>query len=165
MNFINSLKKIFNYPCLQYGWQEMLQLHQQHQFSTAAAHHLTTPSHQSPNHLSPPLLQPGIRNLGLNLPLMMLGATETLHQNAAQLLLLNIQWTKTVPAFQSLPFRDQLVLLEESWRELFLLAASQFNLPLELGPKLLNNYDSDSDSIGNNSFIETLHYKPVQNAG
>jgi nuclear receptor subfamily 2 group E protein 1 len=79
---------------------------------------------------------------------MMLGATETLHQNAAQLLLMNIQWTKTVPAFVSLPHRDQLILLEESWRELFVLAASQFNLPLELGTKLLNNYDSDSDSTG-----------------
>ena len=42
-----------------------------------------------------------------------------------------MKWAKNVPAFVSLPFRDQLRLLEESWRELFVLGAAQFCIPLE----------------------------------
>lgn len=81
-------------------------------------------------------------NVGFNpmaFPLMMFG-TETLCETAARLLFMNVKWAKTVPAFGSLPLRDQLLLLEESWREFFVLGAAQFNLPLELGPKLLSNY-------------------------
>jgi hypothetical protein len=128
----------------QYGWQEMLQLHQQQQTHS----HLST----SPT-LSPPTssnLFNGLGmggNLSMNFPLMMFGA-ETLCETAARLLFMNVKWAKSVPAFVSLPLRDQLMLLEESWRELFVLGASQFNLPWEMGPKLLGNYDSDSDSIG-----------------
>ncbi|KAG5900621.1 hypothetical protein JTB14_017473 [Gonioctena quinquepunctata] len=48
---------------------------------------------------------------------------------AARLLFMNVQWSRTIPAFTSLPFSDQLLLLEESWRELFILGAAQF-LPL-----------------------------------
>ena len=44
---------------------------------------------------------------------------------------MSVKWAKNVPAFLSLPFRDQLILLEESWRELFVLGAAQFCIPLE----------------------------------
>ncbi|ODM92382.1 Nuclear receptor subfamily 2 group E member 1 [Orchesella cincta] len=44
----------------------------------------------------------------------------------------------TVPAFVSLPMRDQLLLLEESWREFFVLL-HKFS-PMDMGPKLLSNY-------------------------
>ncbi len=37
-----------------------------------------------------------------------------------------------MPAFVSLPYRDQLALLEDTWRELFVLSAAQFALPVEL---------------------------------
>lgn len=48
---------------------------------------------------------------------------------AARLLFTNVQWAKSMSSFTSLPFSDQLLLLEESWRELFVLGAAQF-LPL-----------------------------------
>lgn len=44
---------------------------------------------------------------------------------------MSIKWTKNVPAFLSLPFKDQVTLLEESWRELFVLGAAQFQMPLD----------------------------------
>ena len=84
----------------------------------------------------------GFIGSSLPLPIMMLGA-ETLCETAARLLFMNVRWAKTVPAFVSLPFRDQLSLLEESWREFFVLGAAQFNLPLEMGPKLLGNSNNE----------------------
>ncbi len=59
-------------------------------------------------------------------------ATESLSEMAARLLFMNVRWAQHVPAFTSLPYRDQLLLLEESWRELFVLSAAQFSLPVEL---------------------------------
>lgn len=38
---------------------------------------------------------------------------------------MNVQWTKNIPTFTALPLPDQLLLLEESWRELFVLSAAQ----------------------------------------
>lgn len=55
-------------------------------------------------------------------------------ESAASLLLMNVRWAKNVPAFTALPMDDQLLLLEESWRELFVLGASQFLSPLDLAP-------------------------------
>ena len=56
---------------------------------------------------------------------------EAICEAAARLLFMSIKWTKNVPAFLSVPFRDQITLLEESWRELFVLGAAQFQLPLD----------------------------------
>ena len=56
---------------------------------------------------------------------------EAVCEAAARLLFMSIKWTKNVPAFLSLPYRDQVVLLEESWRELFVLGAAQFQMPLD----------------------------------
>jgi len=58
---------------------------------------------------------------------------ETICESAARLLFMNVRWAKSVPAFTALPSRDQIVLLEESWRELFVLGAAQFMLPIEAG--------------------------------
>ena len=38
---------------------------------------------------------------------------------------------KSTPAFLRLPVGDQLSLLEEGWREMFVLGAAQFQLPIE----------------------------------
>lgn len=44
---------------------------------------------------------------------------------------MNVRWMKSLPAFVGLPQRDQLTLLEEGWRELFVLGACQFQMPLD----------------------------------
>ncbi|XP_050390272.1 nuclear receptor subfamily 2 group E member 1 [Patella vulgata] len=61
---------------------------------------------------------------------------EAICEAAARLLFMSVKWAKTVPAFLSLPFRDQVILVEEAWRELFVLGAAQFQIPLEAGPLL-----------------------------
>lgn len=58
----------------------------------------------------------------------------TICESAARLLFMNVKWAKNVPSFTSLPLSDQLLLLEESWRELFILGAAQFLVPFELAP-------------------------------
>lgn len=42
-----------------------------------------------------------------------------------------VKWAKNLPSFASLAFRDQVILLEESWSALFLLNAIQWCMPLD----------------------------------
>ncbi|KAK0170297.1 hypothetical protein PV328_010875 [Microctonus aethiopoides] len=60
--------------------------------------------------------------------------TETVYETSARLLFMAVKWAKNLPSFASLPFRDQVILLEEAWSELFLLNAVQWCLPLETSP-------------------------------
>ncbi|XP_011494411.1 PREDICTED: photoreceptor-specific nuclear receptor-like [Ceratosolen solmsi marchali] len=61
-------------------------------------------------------------------------SVETVYETSARLLFMAVKWAKNLPSFGSLPFRDQVILLEESWSELFLLNAVQWCLPLESSP-------------------------------
>ncbi|XP_070531925.1 nuclear receptor subfamily 2 group E member 1-like isoform X2 [Ptychodera flava] len=61
---------------------------------------------------------------------------ETIYEAAARLLFMTVKWARNIPSFLTLPFRDQAILLEEAWNELFLLSAAQWSLPLELGSLL-----------------------------
>ena len=73
--------------------------------------------------------------------------TENLSETAARLLFMNVRWAQHVPAFTSLPYRDQLLLLEESWRELFILSAAQFSLPVEAAALQISPSNSDTPSL------------------
>ena len=66
------------------------------------------------------------------LPPVAAAAAENISEMAARLLFMNVRWAQHVPAFATLPYRDQMLLLEETWRELFVLSAAQFHLPVEL---------------------------------
>nr|CAD7408237.1 unnamed protein product [Timema cristinae] len=59
---------------------------------------------------------------------------ETVYETSARLLFMAVKWAKNLPSFASLPFRDQVILLEEAWAELFLLNAVQWCMPLESSP-------------------------------
>ncbi|XP_071487114.1 nuclear receptor subfamily 2 group E member 1-like [Diadema antillarum] len=59
------------------------------------------------------------------------GSVEAVCETAARLLFMSIKWVKNVPAFVSLPYSDQLTLLEEGWRELFILGASQWQMSVD----------------------------------
>lgn len=56
---------------------------------------------------------------------------ETVYETSARLLFMAVKWAKNLPSFASLAFRDQVILLEESWAELFLLNAIQWCMPLD----------------------------------
>lgn len=67
---------------------------------------------------------------------------------------MNVQWAKSLNTFTSLPFCDQLLLLEESWRELFVLGAAQF-LPL-VDLTSLVSVCGTLQSIGDTSFLQSV---------
>uniref|UniRef100_A0A671VLB1 Photoreceptor-specific nuclear receptor n=1 Tax=Sparus aurata TaxID=8175 RepID=A0A671VLB1_SPAAU len=63
-------------------------------------------------------------------------SSENVYETSARLLFMSVKWTKNLPVFSNLPFRDQVILLEEAWSELFLLCAIQWSLPLDSCPLL-----------------------------
>ncbi|VDN58598.1 unnamed protein product [Dracunculus medinensis] len=63
---------------------------------------------------------------------------ETVHETAARLLFMAIKWAKNLPSFTLLSFRDQIILLEEGWCDLFLLSIYQWSLPMDKCPLLSN---------------------------
>lgn len=58
---------------------------------------------------------------------------ENVYETAVQLLYMSVTWARNIPTFLDLPFRDQAILLEEGWSELFVLSSAQFSLPLDMG--------------------------------
>ncbi|KAG7468242.1 hypothetical protein MATL_G00140890 [Megalops atlanticus] len=61
---------------------------------------------------------------------------ENVYETSARLLFVSVKWAKNLPIFSNLPFRDQVILLEEAWAELFLLCTIQWSLPLDTCPLL-----------------------------
>ncbi|MFH4974794.1 hypothetical protein AB6A40_001503 [Gnathostoma spinigerum] len=61
---------------------------------------------------------------------------ESIHETAAKLLFMAIKWAKNLSSFGALTFRDQIILLGESWCDLFLLSVFQWSLPMERCPLL-----------------------------
>ncbi|XP_069962094.1 protein tailless [Bactrocera oleae] len=80
------------------------------------------------------------RSLPPTPPLM---AAEHLKETAAEHLFKNVNWIKSVEAFQQLPMPDQLQLLEESWKEFFILAMAQHLMPINF-QQLLFLYESEN---------------------
>ncbi|XP_048735469.2 photoreceptor-specific nuclear receptor-like [Ostrea edulis] len=70
-------------------------------------------------------------------PILYSPGQETTYECSARLLFVAIRWAKNLPSFANLPFRDQVILLEEAWSELFLLCAVQWSMPMETSPLLL----------------------------
>ncbi|KAM4734888.1 photoreceptor-specific nuclear receptor-like [Anableps anableps] len=58
-------------------------------------------------------------------------SSESFDEMSARLLFMSVKWVKNLPVFVHLPFRDQVILLEEAWSEMFLLCAIQMSLPLD----------------------------------
>lgn len=72
---------------------------------------------------------------------------EAIFESAAKLLFLAVKWARSVPSFSQLPVRDQTILLEESWAELFVITSAQWGLTID------------------NEFISTEHgWKNLQRA-
>lgn len=106
--------------------------------SRVAAHHAM---HQNPFGFFPqntPFINH--RSLPPTPPLM---AAENLKETAAEHLFKNVNWIKSVEAFQQLPLPDQLQLLEESWKEFFILAMAQHLMPINF-QQLLFIYESEN---------------------
>ncbi|KAJ8737935.1 hypothetical protein PYW08_000530 [Mythimna loreyi] len=77
----------------------------------------------------------------------------TLCEAAARLLFMNVRWTKQIPAILNLSLEDQLILIEESWKNLFILGAAQFLYPMDLNMLIDRNF-SIVDSKNGASLFE-----------
>ncbi len=55
---------------------------------------------------------------------------------AARLLFSAVEWSRNIPGFPELQVTDQVALLRLVWSELFVLNASQCNMPLHVAPLL-----------------------------
>ncbi|XP_022091275.1 photoreceptor-specific nuclear receptor-like isoform X2 [Acanthaster planci] len=64
------------------------------------------------------------------------GTQENIYESSARLLFMAVKWAKNLPSFANLPFRDQVILIEEAWSELFVLCAIQWSMPLDSCPLL-----------------------------
>jgi hypothetical protein len=69
----------------------------------------------------------------LDLTCLTLLPAENVYESAAKLLFLAVKWARSIPSFLQLTFRDQAILLEEAWSELFVLSAAQWALPVDEG--------------------------------
>lgn len=58
---------------------------------------------------------------------------DKIYESATRYLYMSVSWARNIPTFLELPFRDQAILLEESWSELFTLCMIQCSLPLDIG--------------------------------
>lgn len=58
---------------------------------------------------------------------------DKIYESATKYLYMSVSWARNIPTFLELPFRDQAILLEESWSELFILCMIQCSLPLDIG--------------------------------
>ncbi|GIY03491.1 photoreceptor-specific nuclear receptor [Caerostris extrusa] len=58
---------------------------------------------------------------------------DTIYEAAAKLLFFSVRWMRGIPSFLQLGFRDQAILLEEAWCDVFVLSAAQWGFPLQEG--------------------------------
>ncbi|MPC57045.1 Nuclear receptor subfamily 2 group E member 1 [Portunus trituberculatus] len=57
---------------------------------------------------------------------------DIFQETTARLLFMMVRWIRSLAPFQTLSRTDQCVLVEESWKELFLVHLAQWYLPLDL---------------------------------
>ncbi|ENN80445.1 hypothetical protein HUJ04_013474 [Dendroctonus ponderosae] len=81
---------------------------------------------------------------------------ETIYETSARLLFMAVKWAKNLPSFASLPFRDQVILLEEAWSELFLLNAIQWCMPLDVSASPLFNLNEHSKNGNSTAEVRVL---------
>lgn len=57
---------------------------------------------------------------------------DAMNEAAARLLFLNVKWARNMPVFDALTINDKFVLLQESWKDIFLLGTAQFVFPMNV---------------------------------
>ncbi|CAF0940068.1 unnamed protein product [Rotaria sordida] len=92
---------------------------------------------------------------------------DTIYTISSQILLMIINWIRNLPTFLSLPVCDQLILLEESWSELFLLGAIQCSTSLDNGGPIFCNVlhcENENEKLINDLFytFKQLKLDPIE---
>ncbi|XP_048778408.1 nuclear receptor subfamily 2 group E member 1-like isoform X2 [Ostrea edulis] len=87
---------------------------------------------------------------------------ECMFETTAKLLFMSVKWARSIPSFLQLLFRDQAILLEESWCELFVLSAAQWSLNIDIGYLLsANGYTLDGPHMEKTSLM-SVQLRQVQ---
>lgn len=90
--------------------------------------------------------------------MIVLFTPEATCEHAARILFLNVRWTKDLTICAGLTIDDQLMLLEASWRDLFLLAVAQMSPTLD--PTALLSEELRNSPLA----LEVLRFREVLNA-
>ncbi|XP_064620142.1 photoreceptor-specific nuclear receptor-like isoform X2 [Lineus longissimus] len=80
---------------------------------------------------------------------------ESIYECSARLLFMAVKWAKNLPSFANLPFRDQVILLEETWSELYLLCAIQWCMSVDSSPLLSPSEHAHHASNGKTNTVLT----------
>ena len=94
--------------------------------STALVSFRNAQRHFQPSQMSMSELHQAVEPLSFH-------SSEPLHDAACRLLTVSLRFGRRLPCFRRLPFRDQVILLEESWREMLLLDSVFWALSLSSG--------------------------------
>ncbi|XP_049548368.1 protein dissatisfaction-like [Anopheles darlingi] len=97
---------------------------------------LTSSGHPAPPAPPPPLVPHPIALTALSPEgptIIRLPTWEILQETTARLLFMSVRWVRCLIPFQTLSKSDQHLLLQESWKELFLLNFAQWSVPWDLG--------------------------------
>lgn len=82
-------------------------------------------------------------------------AEVSIREAAAQLLFMNVNFLKNFTPFTQLPLSDQLLLIEESWREFFILGVAEHLVPINF-PQLLFAYELLNNNGEKTKVTDTL---------
>lgn len=94
--------------------------------STAIVSHRNIPRHLQPTQMNISELHQAVEPLSFH-------TSEPLHDAASRLLSVSLRFGRRLPCFRRLPFRDQVILLEEGWKEMLLLDSVFWMFPLTPG--------------------------------
>ena len=72
-------------------------------------------------------------------------SSDTIQESVTRLLSSSLRFARQALCVGRISLRDQIILMEESWKEMFILAAAYWELPLEFGP-LLNSEAGSQDA-------------------
>ncbi|XP_068683315.1 photoreceptor-specific nuclear receptor-like isoform X2 [Montipora foliosa] len=78
--------------------------------------------------------------------------SEPLHDMASRLLTISLRFGRRLPCFRRLPFRDQVILLEEAWREMLLLDSVFWGFSLSPGGSAL-----EEENCPREQEVKTVH--------
>ncbi|CAF3013244.1 unnamed protein product [Rotaria sp. Silwood2] len=92
---------------------------------------------------------------------------DTIYTISSQILLMIMKWIRNLPTFLNLPICDQLILLEESWSELFLLWSIQSFISFNDGGPIFRNVlhgENENEKLINDVFhmFKQLKLDPIE---
>ncbi|XP_015786062.1 nuclear receptor subfamily 2 group E member 1 isoform X1 [Tetranychus urticae] len=100
-----------------------------------------------------------------HLPKPFIGHWDSVQEITARLLFMVIRWIKSLPTFRTLSKNDQITLLEDSWKDLFLLNMAQWSVTFDVvsptspgGPSYVNRAIIQSKATDNPEMSIDVQY-------